>query len=324
MDEQDFWSGGEWRSALGVIIETNEDVQGVLVLLGRAPAQFTDPHLQLVIAATAQVAAAVNNADLYNLIRDQNERMAALLRAEQEEAGKNSAILEGIADGVLLADATGVVVLFNSAAEQILGVARDSALGQPLARIAHIHADAAQWVNALDAWVAKPMNGNAGEDELFIDRLEVGRRVVSVHASQVFIGDQFLGTVSVFRDVTRDVEVDRMKSEFIFNVSHELRTPMTSIKGYADLLLSGGVGTVSGEQQQLLGTIKGNTDRLATLVNDLLDVSRINSGRDRLDVESVQVGVVIRQVVDNLQARPQFSRKALSLQVDVDPDLPLI
>ena len=251
--------------------------------------------------------------------------MAALLRAEQEEAGKNSAILEGIADGVLLADATGVVVLFNSAAEQILGVARDSALGQPLARIAHIHAGrgavgqrAGRMGRQADA------HGNAGEDELIIDRLEVGRRVVSVHASQVFIGDQFLGTVSVFRDVTRDVEVDRMKSEFIFNVSHELRTPMTSIKGYADLLLSGGVGTVSDEQRGCSSTIKGNTDRLATLVNDLLDVSRIDSGRDRLDVESVQVGVVIRQVVDNLQARPQFSRKALSLQVDVDPDLPLI
>ena len=325
LDEKEFWTDAAWHSALGVIIETNEDVQGVMVLLGREPAQFTDPHLQLVIAATAQVAAAVNNADLYNLIRDQNERMAALLRAEQEEAGKNSAILEGIADGVLLADATGVVVLFNRAAEQILGVTRDSALGLPLARIARIHEDAAQWVNALDAWVAKPTHdGRAGEDELTIDRLEVGRRVVSVHASQVSIGDQFLGTVSVFRDVTRDVEVDRMKSEFIFNVSHELRTPMTSIKGYADLLLSGGVGSVSGEQQQLLGTIKGNTDRLATLVNDLLDVSRIDSGRDHLDVESVQIGVVIRQVVDNLQARPQFSRKALSLQIDVDPELPAI
>ena len=108
------------------------------------------------IAAAGQVAAAVNNADLYNLIRNQNERMAALLRAEQEEAGKNSAILEGIADGVLLADATGVVVLFNSAAEDILGVARDSALGQPLARIARGHEGAAQWVNALDAWVTNP------------------------------------------------------------------------------------------------------------------------------------------------------------------------
>ena len=159
---------------------------------------------------------------------------------------------------------------------------------------------------------------------MILDRLEVGRRVVSVHASPVYIGDQFLGTVSVFRDVTRDVEVDRMKSEFIFNVSHELRTPMTSIKGYADLLLTGGGGIVSDQQRGFLSTIKGNTDRLATLVNDLLNVSRINSGRDRLEIEPVQVGDVIRQVVDNLQARPQFSRKALALNVDVDPDLPAI
>ena len=87
--------------------------------------------------------------------------------------------------------------------------------------------------------------------------------MVSVHASPVYNGEQFLGTVSVFRDVTRDVEVDRMKSEFISNVSHELRTPMTSIKGYADLLLGGTAGDVSDVQKRFLGTIKGNADRLA-------------------------------------------------------------
>ncbi|MFN8451326.1 MAG: GAF domain-containing protein, partial [Anaerolineae bacterium] len=268
--QMDYWKNPDYRSAIAVVLEANDDIQGVLVLLGQQPGQFTEPHLKLVIAAASQVAAAVNNADLYNLIRDQNERMAVLLRTEQEEAEKNSAILEGIADGVLLADAAGVVVLFNSAAEQILGLPSDFALGQPLSRLAGSYGGTAQGVTALDAWVMNPRRD--GEAELLIDRLEVGSRVVSVHASPVYNGDQFLGTVSVFRDVTRDVEVDRMKSEFISNVSHELRTPMTSIKGYADLLLGGTAGDVSDVQKRFLSTIKGNADRLADLVNDLLAI----------------------------------------------------
>ncbi len=322
LNETDYWQTPGWRSAVGVVLETNEDVLGVMVFLGRETAQFTDPQLKLVIAAANQVAAAVNNADLYNLIREQNERMAVLLRTEQEEAGKNSAILEGIADGVMLADSNGVCILFNGAAEQILGLPREYALGQPLSRIAGTYGGTAQWVTALDAWVMSPRHD--GQSELLIDRLEVGSRVVSVHASPVYTGDQFLGTVSVFRDVTRDVEVDRMKSEFISNVSHELRTPMTSIKGYADLMIGGQAGEVSDLQKNFLGTIKNNADRLAILVNDLLNISRIDSGRDRLKLEDVQAGEVVGQVITSLQARPTFEAKNLAITTDIDPDLPTI
>jgi PAS domain S-box-containing protein len=324
LTQTEYWTSPDprWHSAIGVTLEANDEIQGVVVLLGRQVAQFTEEHLRLVIAAANQVSAAVNNADLYNLIREQNDRMASLLRTEQEEAEKNSAILEGIADGVLLADANGVVVLFNSAAEQILGLPRDFALGQPLSRIAASYGGNAQWVGALDNWVRNPNRDE--QAELLIDRLEVGSRVVSVHASPVYNGDAFLGTVSVFRDVTRDVEVDRMKSEFISNVSHELRTPMTSIKGYADLLMSGVAGSVTDAQKNFLGTIKNNADRLADLVNDLLSISRIDSGRERLRLEAVPLGEVFGLVVNNLRSRAQFESKHITVTSEVAPDVPSI
>ncbi len=322
--QTDYWQSPDprWQSAIAVVLATNKDIQGVIVLLGRQVGQFTEPHLKLVIAAANQISAAVNNADLYNLIREQNDRMAVLLRTVQEEAEKNSAILEGIADGVLLADASGAVVLFNSAAEQILGLPRDYALGQPLSRLAGSYGGTAQWVGALDTWVKTPHRDD--QAELLIDRLEVGSRVVSVHASPVFNGDEFLGTVSVFRDVTRDVEVDRMKSEFISNVSHELRTPMTSIKGYADLLISGAAGGVSDVQKNFLGTIKGNADRLADLVNDLLNISKLDSGRDRLKLEAVQVSEIVQQALASLRERSQYETKHLTVTTEIEPDLPAI
>jgi signal transduction histidine kinase len=83
------------------------------------------------------------------------------------------------------------------------------------------------------------------------------------------LGDEYLGTVSIFRDMTKEVEVDRAKSDFVSTVSHEMRTPMTSIKGYTDLMLLGAAGVMNENQKRFLSIIKANADRLTVLVNDL-------------------------------------------------------
>ncbi len=314
--------GADWRSALAVRLETAEDAQGALVFLAAKPGVFGEAQVRLAAAAASQVSAAINNADLYNLIRDQADRMAVLLRAEQEEAEKNSAILEGIGDGVLLADASGSIVLFNAAAQDILGVPRDAALDQPLNHVGERYPAAAAWVTPIAGLAGGKRAAASGGLE--IDRIELGERIINLRASPVFNGDQYLGVVSLFRDITRDVEVDRMKSDFISNVSHELRTPMTSIKGYAELLLMGGAGQVSDDQQRFLNTIKYNADRLGHLVDDLLDISRIESGGEGLKLEPIAVPALLDEVVATLRGRPDFERKALTVTQNVAPDLPML
>jgi signal transduction histidine kinase len=76
----------------------------------------------------------------------------------------------------------------------------------------------------------------------------------------VILQNDFLGTVSIFRDITHEVEVDRLKSEFVATVSHELRTPMTSIRGYVDVLLMGAAGALNENQTHFLNIIKNNTE----------------------------------------------------------------
>src|SRR5690606_1262598 len=99
----------------------------------------------------------------------------------------------------------------------------------------------------------------------------------------------FLGTVSIFRDITREVEVDRLKSEFVATVSHELRTPMTAIKGYVDILTMGAAGALNENQMHFLVVVRNNIERLNVLVNDLLDISRIESGRVTLNTRPVNL-----------------------------------
>jgi signal transduction histidine kinase len=140
----------------------------------------------------------------------------------------------------------------------------------------------------------------------------------------VNIGDQFLGTVSVFRDITREIEVDRMKSEFVATVSHELRTPMTSIKGYADLLLLGAAGQVTDQQQKFLSTIKTNADRLSLLVNELLDISRLDRGAIKLNLQPTNVAEVVELSLRQLEERIAHDGKTVEITSHLPDDLPLM
>jgi PAS domain S-box-containing protein len=327
--KMDFWddtllTGVEkWRSALAVLLEINDDIHGVMILFGRKRGVFTEPQVKLVVAAANQVAAAINNSDLYYLIRDQAERLGMLVLSEQEESEKSNAILEGIADGVMLANAKGQIIRFNSAAERILELSRDHVLGQPLSKLSGLQGEAvAGWMRTIDEWSQSPDSYPTG---IFLsEQLEMGKKVINIRLSPVHIDHQFLGTVMVFRDITKEVEVDRLKSEFISNVSHELRTPLTPIKGFTDLMLLGAAGQISAQQEYFLKTIKSHTQRLETLVNDLLNISKLDDTKETLKFEPVNLAEVMESVVKTVGSRADHEQKELKVSIDIPESFPVI
>ncbi len=113
---------------------------------------------------------------------------------------------------------------------------------------------------------------------------------------------------------------DQAKSEFISFVAHELKTPMTSIRGYTDLLAQGAVGPVTQPQANFLSTIRLNADRMAALVSDLNDVSRIETGRLKLEFAAVELAPALEEVIDAL--RSQIESKQQKLALDIPSDLP--
>src|SRR5262249_50872021 len=121
-------------------------------------------------------------------------------------------------------------------------------------------------------------------------------RQLDVVSAPVKSDGRFLGRLFGFRDVTQERELDRMKTEFVSQVSHELRTPLTAIKGFTDVLLDGEAGPVNAEQTEFLGIVKSNVDRLVALIDDLLDISRIEGGRIELKLESVDIASLVEVV----------------------------
>ena len=308
------------RAALAVPLTTGEDVLGVLFLYHDQRGYFNESHLTLVSATGRQVSMAINNAELYRLITDQAERLGGMLRRQQEESSRNKAILESIADGVLVNDVRGRVILMNAAAERILEARAESALGQ----------DVRNFFGAADAegrqqavYAVNALLQASDEPRSIQDQLHMGDRIVSTSVSPVLTDRRdLLGLVTVLRDVTREAEADRAKSEFVSTVSHELRTPMTSVKGYTNLLVTGAVGELNEAQQGFLNIIEENADRLTVLIDDLLDISRIETGRIELALDAIQIGEVIESVVASLAT--QIRQRGLELHVDVSPELPLI
>ena len=317
-------SSMEHRSAIAMPLLVAEDVIGVLMVFHRKPNYFSAELLNMVKAIAGQVAVSINNAHLYELIRDQAERLGNMLRREQEDASRSQAILEAVADGVLVTGPNNRISFINQSAAQILDLEPGRVIGQSLDVFGGLFGKSAgTWMETIRNWSDGPMAYEPGDT--FAEQLDLENgRIVLVHLAPVIFQNDFLGTVSIFRDITHEVEVDRLKSEFVATVSHELRTPMTSIRGYVDVLLMGAAGAVNENQVHFLNIVKNNTERLNILVNDLLDVSRIESGRVTLSPQALDLREIAEDVIGDVLRRSQEENKPMALSLDAPKKLPAV
>jgi signal transduction histidine kinase len=143
------------------------------------------------------------------------------------------------------------------------------------------------------------------------------------HEEQRLIEEQLRHQKEELEEQNRRVqEVNRLKTEFVTIVSHELRTPLTSIAGYVELLLAGEAGKLVQAQREYLGTVKNNADRLIELIEDLLDISRIEAGKVELNRTRLDLSQLIQEVAGLL--RPQIEAKRQLLTLNLADALPVL
>jgi signal transduction histidine kinase/DNA-binding response OmpR family regulator len=294
------------RSLIAAPLALGKDIHGVLMVSDETPKAFDQDQQRLVVASAQQIAQAMNNAKLYS--------------REQKERSQTQAVLQSIADGVIVNNTKDRVIVFNAAAEEILDTIREAVLGEDVWRLFDVFDEngRSDALAALEAISSSPL---ASVGQAIETTLEIQNKVVSAHMTPVVSeSGEALGVVTALRDITREVEADRAKSEFVSTVSHELRTPLTSIKGYTDLLHGGAVGAINDHQKRFLGIIKSNADRLTALINDLLDISRIESGRVKIKREPQKLIEIVHEVAESL--REQIESKGLRLELRIPDDIP--
>lgn len=292
----------------------------ILVLTCRVSLTLLEA-LRTPLVAIADVTAAVHRGDdeqrvpplpareFDELGRSLNQMLDALSANVAEanlERQRTAAIVDSASDGIVVVDAVGNVTTINPSAARMFETSIPHARGHPATELEFFTAqEISEIIDRPHAGAVQPVVRRRGE------------RVLSA-AVATLEGDgddMSSGLVWVLRDVTELAHIDEMKSEFISIVSHELRTPLTAIKGFTDLILEGDVGEISAQQREFLEIVRSNSDRLVALINDMLDISRIESGRITLSPETVDVTNAVEHAVSAL--RPLIDDKRLQVQTEL-------
>ncbi len=325
------WQEGRWHPNDMLLVPLRDSKGNLLgVLSVDDPQDGLVPGLErieILELFAHEAASAIESARLHDelemRVRRRTEELAAALKRQAMEVDKTRAIVESISDAVVVFDPDGQVVLANPATARVLGLEPRRLLHrnmhlQPPESLSPREREmiAAMFAAATDARASL----DAGEETVEMI-FEAGRRNIHASFSSVALREgEPLTVVAVFRDITDEVESERIKSEFLSMAAHELRVPMTSISGYVDLMMLGMLGPVNEKQSEFLHVVKANAERLMTLVNDLLDISRIESGEFRLEFRPISLAEVVSEVAESL--RGQLAAKEQRLIVDMPPELP--
>lgn len=249
---------------------------------------------------------------------------AALKASRQEEEATRSKIdhiIKSIPDGLLVCDKDNRIVLMNNVAEGLLDLAGSAAINQSISRVFPDNELRKQLFDIRAAASNKPLTS-------YLKLLrEDGTPLHVVQARTSLMKDQageISGTVTILSDVTRERELDRLKSEFISTAAHELNTPLAIIIGYLELLLKPAVpgGFTAEKEREFLAEIYGKSLYLAEIVDELLDLSRIESGQGlRLHKEGCHLAALITKTAEQIQTQTSQHRLDVVLPAELPEEL---
>jgi DNA-binding response OmpR family regulator/signal transduction histidine kinase len=263
----------------------------------------------LAVAADRDEAFGAEDERILDILANQTAEIIAALKGKLDaEKQRMHRMVEGMADGLVMTDATGEVVVANAAARRLLQVPENQAVTSRFLQDA-LGFYPFELVRGWERRGARPL----AED------LEVDGRVLHSVVSPVTGGDGALGGVVVaLRDVTEERRLQQRKQEFVSVISHELRTPLTAITGSLDLVLGGLAGEVPEKQERYLALAKSSVDRLNSIVDDLLDLEKLAQGKMHLDLEVACLDEVVSAAVERYEGA--FQKRKLTVEIKRPPE----
>jgi signal transduction histidine kinase len=257
------------------------------------------------------------NANLDRVVTERTQALAESLERERIEAGRNQAILNSIADGVVVFDTKWNAMLANPALKSMLDLPIELIVNKNFRDLIEHPRLAPKSRTLLYA-----MMEHDTQPPSF--RVEWGDKTLSISAAQVYYhsqdGNTNMGTVTVFRDFTREAEVEKLKSTFVAIVSHELRTPLNAILGYAEMFKESVYGPMNEKQINMAERIMKNTQRLLKLINDLLDQAQMEAGKLTIQMAPVRPAELLENLHSVMDQIVQ--EKGLRLTSEIEDHLP--
>lgn len=227
---------------------------------------------------------------------------------------ETDAVIRSIAEGLVVVDGKGNVAMMNPAAEKLLDVSKKDKIGKPMLENLK-----------KEQMVSMARESESGEDreiEIFSKEDETRRIVRSSSAVIEDENGQTIGMVSVLSDITKQKELDGMKAKFVANVTHELRTPLVAVQKSISLLLSKSTGAFSATQEEFLSLADRNLKKLSRLIDDLLDLSKLEAGRMQISLENIAIDKVIEETATGLSV--WANTKTIKIEEKVQDGLPMV
>lgn len=297
-----------YRAILAVPLNTQYAPPTALLVFHPKPHEYSHNEIQLLSNFANQATMAIENAVLY-------ERSDMRL---QEQTRRLEALIQSLQDGLILSNLSGAVVYANRRVGELAAMAPQELAGAPVEQVLSRIVD-----NATDPESIRKDTRNllerASSNRVDLTLLALGRTVhLRLDTFDVTdTNDIPIGRGLILHDITADHELDRMKSSLVSTVSHELRTPLAAIKGYASTLLADDVEWDRDSQREFLSIISDESDRLTSLVNNLLDLSRIEAGSLVLSRDECDPEEIIRRAAGQAQLQP-----GNNFEVRVEANLP--
>lgn len=251
-----------------------------------------------------------------NSLRDEKlkEKELASNNAQLEQArAKDDALLSSMGEAVIAIGKDKKIFLFNNTASNMTGYSDTEVIGQDYHQFLKFVYEKES--KEVPDFISPALEGKTIDNLnhlMLLSKWGAKTPVTQVTTPMLDQNKQILGAIVVIKDTTRERQLDKLKDEFVSVASHELRTPMTAIKGLISMIFEGDYGQVNPELKEPLQDVSSSTERLINLVNDMLDVSRLEGGRVKYTLEAVDINQLVREILNLLV--PIASPKGISLK----------
>ncbi len=245
------------------------------------------------------------------------EKIAERTIELEAEKAKAEAILLSIADGLVALDLQGRIMLVNKGFENMLGWKEEEMLGKKLVDAMPLLNEAGKVIPESQKVLTKVLLGTTAmvkdipNTQYFYKKKDGSLLLVTFNAAPIMLGKKIIGAVAVFRDVTKEKEIDKAKTEFVSLASHQLRTPLSTINWYTEMLLAGDAGKLKDKQKEYLSEIYTGNQRMVELVDALLSVSRLELGTFMVEPEQTNITELIESEIN--EQKPQIEKRQIKV-----------